>query len=121
MTQEQYSAKMNYENLIRMSLTRPDSVNNFKAINGYYHYWNIINGTALIDKNSPQKQFLYLKKRISKAVARILKMRSSKGVRRELRMLNEDLAGVASLGQIDGIVNAALDLIANNRETVLGN
>ncbi|AHF17342.1 hypothetical protein [Niabella soli] len=116
MTQKQYSAKVNYENLIRMSLVQPDSVNNFKAINAYYHYWNIINGTALIDKNSAQKQFLYLKKCLFKTVSRILKMRSSKDVRIELQMLNEDLAGVASLGQIDGIVSAALDLIANNRQ-----
>lgn len=116
MTQEQYSAKMSYENLIRMSLAQPDSVNNIKAINAYYHYWNIINGTALTDHNFPERQFLYLKKCISKAFSRILKMRSFKGVRRELQMLSEDLTATVSLGQIDCIVNAALDLIANNRE-----
>ncbi|HRN46457.1 MAG TPA: hypothetical protein PKW69_00375 [Niabella sp.] len=113
---QDYFLRSKYESLIRMSLANPDAIKDIKAINAYYHYLNIINGTALIDKKYPENQFQYLKVSVSKAILRLLKRKGSKNIKNELQQLIQKTDSAFSLNQIDYVIIATLDVIVEIRK-----
>lgn len=107
MSKESYLKKSLYELLIQRSLKTPESSAHLKAFNAYFYFSYLCHQ----DKHqASQKQFVFLKSYLSKAILRLSRRMRSRSEKRNLMNIYDGLDGVTELSQIDIIVEQVLEI-----------